>query len=185
VSSFHFHHISSSFLFTPLSLATVHHVSSTLRASVSPSYISCFIVFLLHLLLVYYIIMMRHHVMILTLLHHMSSVLSKPYHSHSFSHLNVLVCLILATFSYPFLFYSQEIFSLILDLFLVSLPSIYALLTSGLSQILSTIPLLLLSSNLLKLGSLRTLPLLNYLMLFLVDSPSLTLLVLFLIHALL
>jgi len=90
---------------------------------VSPSYISWFIVFLLHLLLVYYIIITRHHVMIFTLLHHLSSVLSIPYHSHSFSHLIILVCLILATFSYRFLFYSQEIFSLILDLFLVSLPS--------------------------------------------------------------
>jgi len=44
---------------------------------------------------------------------------------------------------------------------------------------------ILMSLLYLKLGSLRTLPLLNYLMLFLVDSPSLTLLILFLIHALL
>jgi len=94
---------------------------------VSPSYISCFIVFLLHLLLVY--IKTRHHVMIFTLLHHLSSVLSIPYHSHSFSHLNVLVCLILTTFSYRFLFYSLEILSLILGLFLVSLPSICVPLT--------------------------------------------------------
>jgi len=57
------------------------------------------------------IIITRHHVMIFTLLHHLSSVLSIPYHSHSFSHLNVLVYLILATFSYRFLFYSHEIFS--------------------------------------------------------------------------
>jgi len=117
---------------------------------------------------------------IFTLLHHLSSVLSIPYHSSSFSHLNVLVCLILTTFSYRFLLYSQEIFSLILDLFLVSLRSICVLSTSGLSLILSNIglPLLLtqpiitslISLLFLKLGSLQTLPLLNYLMLFLVDS---------------
>jgi len=76
----------------------------------------------------------------LRLLLHLSSVLSIPY-SHSFSHLNVLISLILATFSYRFFFYSQQIFSLILDL--VSLPSICVLSTSGLSLILSTIPLLL------------------------------------------
>jgi len=47
------------------------------------------------------------------------------------------------TFSSLFLFYSLEIFSLILDLCLVSLLSICALLTSGLSLILFTILLLL------------------------------------------
>jgi len=51
-------------------------------------------------------------------------VLSIPYHSHYFSHLNyVLVCLILAIFSYRFFFYSLEIFSQTMDLFLVLLPS--------------------------------------------------------------
>jgi len=51
--------------------------------------------------------------------------------THSFSHLNVLAFLILVTFSYRILLHSLEIFSLILDLFLVSLLSICALLTSG------------------------------------------------------
>jgi len=90
-----------------------------------------------------FIIITRHHVMIFTLLHHLSSVRSISYHSHSFSHLNALVCLILVTFSCRFLFYSQEIFSLMLDMFLVSLPLICVLITSGLSLILFTIPLLL------------------------------------------
>jgi len=129
-------------LYHPVEYCTSCFIHSSCHC-VSPSYISWFIVFLLHLLLVYYIIITRHHVMIFTLLHHLSSFLSIPYHSHSFSHLIVLVCLLLATFSYRFLLYSQKIFSLILDLFLVFLPSICVLSTSGLSLILSIIPLLL------------------------------------------
>jgi len=87
-------------------------------------------------------------------MHHMSSsVHSTPYPSHSFSHLNVLACLILVTFSYRFFFYSLEILSINLGLFLVSLPSICALLTSGLSLILFTIPLLLTYLILIKLMS--------------------------------
>jgi len=114
MSSFHF---SSLFIVVSiLSIIARYRTSCFIHSSfhcVSPSYISSFIVFLLHLLSVYYIrpIITRHHVMIFTLLHHPSSVLSILYHSHSFSHLIVLVCLILATFSYRFLFYSQEIFS--------------------------------------------------------------------------
>jgi len=100
VSSFHlFHHISSSFLSTPVSF--VIHTTCFIQSSchcVSPSCISCFVEFLLHLLLVYDIIITRHHVMIFTLLHHLSSVHSIAFHSHCFSHLSVRVCLILATF---------------------------------------------------------------------------------------
>jgi len=112
--------------------------------------------------------------MIFTSLHHLSSVHSILYHSYSFSHLNLLECPILVTFSSQFSFYFLEIFSLIHDLFLVSLPSICALLTSGRSLILIAVPLLqtwlipmtLIYLLLLKLGFLFTLPLLNYLMLY-------------------
>jgi len=72
--------------------------------------------------------------MIFTLQRHLSSVHSTLYNSHSSSHLNILACFILVTFSYLFLFYSLAIFSLIQDLFLVSLPSICALLTPILSS---------------------------------------------------
>jgi len=108
VSSFHFHHISSFFLSTPLSLG--YYTSCFIHSSchyVSPSYISCFIVFLLYLLLVHYIITTRHHVMSYTLLHNLSSVLSIPYHSHSFSHLKIC---------YSYVSYTCKIFTSLLIL---------------------------------------------------------------------
>jgi len=132
--------------------------------------------------------------MISTLLHYLRSVLLVPYLSQSFSHLNVLVCLILAILSYRFLFYSQEIFNLILDLFLVCLPLICVLLTPGLQYSspqyrhcwLSWYSLHWCLCSFWNLDlSEHYIPLVNYLMIFLVDSLSLTLLVLFLNHALL
>jgi len=134
VSSFHF--LSHSSVVSIHSIIARYCTSCFIYSSchcVSPSYKSCFIVILLHLLLVYYIICI---IWVQFFQYHTTLILSHI-------SINVLVCLILATFSYRFLFYSQEIFSLILDLFLASLPSTSVLSASGLSIILSIIPLLL------------------------------------------
>jgi len=53
-----------------------------------------------------------HHVMIITLMHHLSSVHSNLYHSHSFSHLNALTCLILVIFSSLFNLFSGDMLSI-------------------------------------------------------------------------
>jgi len=123
-------------------------------------------------LMLYSITASMHHLMKFTILHHLSSV-----HSHSLRILNTLACLILVTFSSHFIFFSQETFSFILDLLLVSLLSKCTLLTSWISLILFTMLLLLtglitlMPLLLLKLEFLLTLSLLNYLMPFLMVSP--------------
>jgi len=82
-----------------------HHVSSSFCIVVFLHDIFYhFNVFLLHLLMVYCIIITMYHVIIFTLLHHLSSIHSILYYSHSVSHTNVLSYLMLVTFS-SLLFY--------------------------------------------------------------------------------
>jgi len=128
VSSFHFHNNSSLFS-TALSLTYHSRLAlcfiQLLCQYTSAPCIFCFI--LIHIQrLPLRSITSKSIPHIITLLPFLNSAHSILYHVHSFfhlSHLNTFTCLLLVTFLSLFLFYYLAIFSLILDLLLLSLLS--------------------------------------------------------------
>jgi len=108
-----FHRCFYSLTFLLFTLPLGNYTSGFIQFSchcVSPSYISCSLVFLLHLFFVYYIIITIDascYMIFTSLIIEFSTFNTIPISiSHSCSHLSVLACLIFVIFSYRYLFYS-------------------------------------------------------------------------------